>query len=95
MNISCPIREPLTKINISLLWHLFIAFILGVILGGTLKGLARFILGMALLAGFVVLILFLLNKQDIFSLIISGIFGIIMLIFSIFTKLGKSYIPKG
>ena len=88
-------KIPLDIAETKMILFIFMVFILGIILGGILRGLARFILGLTLVAGFAVLILFLLNKQDILSLIVSGIFGIIMLVFSILAKLGKSYIPKG
>lgn len=70
-------------------------FVLGIILGGTMRGMARVILGLTLLSGFAVLVLLLLKRQDILSLIVSGIFGLIMMVFSILSKLGKTYVPRG
>jgi len=74
---------------------IFMAFILGIILGGTMRGLARTILGITLISGFIVLVLLLFQRQDILSLIVSGIFGLIILVFSLLSKLGKTYVPKG
>ena len=90
-----PLELPLGTAETRMILFIFMAFILGIILGGTMKELARFILGVTLLSGFVVLVLLFLNKQDILSVVISGIFGIIMLVFSLLSKLGKTYAPRG
>lgn len=78
-------------------WMLYVCavFILGIIIGGTMRGIAKLVLGVVMLSGFVVLILMLMQKQDILSTIASVVFGIIMLVFSILVKIGKSYpVPK-
>ena len=90
-----PLEISLRDFEVRMILYIFMAFILGIILGGTMRGLARVILGLTLLSGFAVLVLLLLKRQDILSLIVSGIFGLIMLVFSILSKLGKTYAPRG
>jgi len=90
-----PLELPLGTAETRMILFIFMAFILGIILGGTMKSLARVILGLTLLSGFAVLVLLLLKRRDILSLIVSGIFGLIMLVFSLLSKLGKTYVPRG
>ena len=71
--------------------YVFAVFILGIIIGGMLRGVAKLVLGVVMVSGFVVLILMLMQKQDFLSMIASVVFGIIMLVFSFLVKLGKSY----
>jgi len=74
--------------------YVFAVFILGIIIGGTMRGVAKLVLGVVMLSGFVVLILMLMQKQDILSTIASVVFGVIMLVTSFLVKVGKYPIPK-
>lgn len=75
--------------------YVFAAFILGILLGGLVKGIAKLVLGLVMFSGFVVLVLILLQKQDVLSIIASVVFGTIMLVVSFLVKLGKYPLPKG
>ena len=71
--------------------YVFAALIFGIIIGGTMRGLAKLVLAGVILLGFTILILLALQRQDILSMIASVVFGIIMLLFSFLVKIGKSY----
>lgn len=71
--------------------YVFAALIFGIIIGGMMRGVAKLVLGMVILSGFAILILMAIQRQDILSMIASVVFGIIMLLFSFFVKIGKSY----
>jgi len=78
-------------------WVLFVvgALVIGIIIGGMMKGLAKVVLAVVLFLGFVILALMVLQKQDLLSMVASVIFGIIMLVSSFLVKLSKTYpIPK-
>lgn len=74
--------------------YVFAALVFGIIIGGMMRGVAKLVLGVVMLSGFVVLVLMLLQKQDVLSMIASVVFGIIMLVFSFLVKVGKYPIPK-
>lgn len=75
--------------------YVFAALVFGIIIGGMMRGVAKLVLGIVMVSGFVVLALMFLQRQDILSMIASVVFGIIMLVSSFFVKLGKSYpVPK-
>lgn len=75
--------------------YVFTAFILGILMGGMVKGIAKLVLGLVMLSGFIVLVLMLMQKNDILSMIASVVFGIIMLVSSFLVKLRKTYpFPK-
>ena len=75
--------------------YVFAALIFGIIIGGMMRGVAKLVLGVVIVSGFVVLALLLFRNHDTLSMIASVVFGIIMLVFSFFVKLGKSYpVPK-
>ena len=67
------------------------ALVFGIIIGGTMRGLAKLVLGLIMLSGFAILILMALQKQDILTMIASVVFSIIILLFSLLVKIGKSY----
>jgi hypothetical protein len=71
--------------------YVFAALILGIILGGTMRGLAKLVLAGVLLCGFAVLVLISLQRHDLLSTIASIVFGVIILLFSFLVKIGKSY----
>jgi hypothetical protein len=71
--------------------YVFAALIFGIIIGGVMKGLAKLVLGLVMISGFTILILMALQQQDILSMIASVVFGIIILLFSLLVKIGKSY----
>jgi hypothetical protein len=71
--------------------YVFTAFIIGILLGGMVKGIAKLVLGLVMLSGFVILVLMLLQKNDILSMIASVVFGLIMLVSSFLVKLRKTY----
>ena len=71
--------------------YVFAALILGIILGGTMRGLVKLVLAGVLLCGFVVLVLITLQRHDLLSTIASIVFGVIILLFSFLVKIGKSY----
>ena len=79
----------------SWMFYVFSALVLGIIIGGFMRGLAKLVLGIVMLSGFAVLILLLMQKQDVLSMIASMVFGIIMLVSSFLVKLRKTYpFPK-
>lgn len=67
------------------------ALVLGIIIGGAMRGLAKLVLGLVMFSGFTILILMTLQRQDVLSTIASVIFGIIILLFSFLVKVGKTY----
>ena len=75
-------------------WMLYViaALILGIIIGGMMRSVAKLVLGIVLLSGFAVLILMFMQKQDILSTVASIVFGIIILVFGLLVKVGKSYV---
>lgn len=77
------------------LLYVLIALILGILIGGMIKGVAKLVLGVVMLSGIVVLVLLLLQKQDVLSMIASVVFGAIMLVVSFLVKVGKYPLPKG
>lgn len=74
-----------------LLLYMFGALILGIIIGGMMRSVAKLVLGAVMLSGFAVLILMFMQKQDVLSTVASIVFGIIMLVFSFLVKIGKNY----
>jgi vacuolar-type H+-ATPase subunit I/STV1 len=64
---------------------------LGIIIGGTMRGLAKLVLGLVMFSGFAILVLMAMQKQDVLTMIASVVFGIIMLVFSFLVKIGKNY----
>ena len=78
-------------------WMLYVfgAFVLGILLGGLVKGITKLVLSVVLFSGFAILILMLLQKQDLLSMIASVVFGVIMLVTSFLVKIGKYPLPKG
>jgi len=75
-----------------LLLYVFGALILGIIVGGMMRSVAKLVLGAVMLSGFAVLILMFMQKQDVLSTIASVVFGIIILVMGLIVKLGKSYV---
>jgi predicted branched-subunit amino acid permease len=75
--------------------YVFAAFILGILLGGLVKGIAKLVLGLVMFSGFIVLVLMVMQKHDLLSMIASVIFGTIMLVVSFLVKVGKYPISKG
>ena len=75
-------------------WILLVlgALVLGIIVGGMMRSVAKLVLGAVMLSGFAVLILMFMQKQDVLSTIASVVFGIIMLVMGLIVKLGKSYV---
>lgn len=73
------------------IFYVLAALVFGIIIGGMMRGLAKLTLGIVMISGFVILILIALQRQDVLSMIASVVFGIIMLLFSFFVKIGKSY----
>ena len=71
--------------------YVFAALIFGIILGGTMRGLAKLVLGLVLVAGFAVIALIALQRHDVLSTIASIVFGVIILLFSFLVKTGKSH----
>ncbi len=75
--------------------YVFAAFILGILLGGLVKGVAKLVLGLVMFSGFVVLVLMLMQKHDLLSMVASVVFGTIMLVVSFLVKVGKYSMSKG
>ncbi len=76
-------------------FYVLIALILGILIGGMIKGATKLVLGIIMFSGFVVLVLMMIQRQDILSMIASVVFGIIMLALSFLVKVGKAYpFPK-
>lgn len=71
--------------------YVFAALVFGIILGGTVRGLARLVLGLILVAGFIVVVLMAMQRNDMLTAIASVVFGLIMLLFSFLVKIGKSH----
>ncbi len=71
-------------------------FVLGIILGGLVKGLAKFVLTLMLFGSFIVLVMFLLGKNDLLSMVISVAVGLVTLAVSFLAKIGRTYtLTKG
>lgn len=71
-------------------------FVFGIILGGLVKGLAKFVLTLMLFGSFIVLLMSFLGKNDLLSMIISVGVGLATLAVSFLAKLGKTYtLTKG
>jgi hypothetical protein len=71
--------------------YVFAALVFGIILGGTIRGLARLVLGLVLVVGFIVVLLMAMQRNDLLTAIASIVFGLIMLLFSFLVKIGKSH----
>lgn len=71
--------------------YVLAALVFGIILGGTMRGLAKLVLGLVLVAGFGIIALIALQRHDLLSTIASIVFGVIILLFSFLVKIGKSY----
>ena len=78
-------------------WMLYVfgAFVLGVLLGGLVKGFTKLVLFVILFSGFAILIFMFFQKQDLLSMIASIVFGVIMFVTSFLIKIGKYPLPKG
>jgi hypothetical protein len=77
------------------MFYVFAALVFGIIIGGMMRGLAKLVLGIVMLSWFAVVILLLIQKQDVLSMIVSVVFGIVMLVSSFLVKLRKTYpFPK-
>jgi len=74
-------------------WMLYVfgTLVLGILIGGLVKGIARLILGMIILSGFALLFLIFMQKKDTISMIASVVFGVILLVFSFIIKTKKPY----
>lgn len=71
-------------------------FVLGIILGGLVKGLAKFVLTLMLFGSFIVLVMSFLGKNDLLSMVISVAVGLVTLAVSFLAKIGKTYtLTKG
>ena len=70
------------------------ALVLGILIGGLVKGAAKLVLGVVMLSGFVVLVLLLIQRQDILTMIASVVFGLIMMVASFLVKVKKYPILK-
>lgn len=79
-------------------WMLYVlgALVFGIILGGAVRGLARMVLGLILVVGFVAVVLVAMQRNDVLTAIASVVFGLIMLLFSFLVKIGKtrSYVKR-
>lgn len=73
-------------------WMLYVlaALVFGIILGGVMRGLARMVLGLILVVGFVAVVLVAMQRNDVLTAIASVVFGLIMLLFSFLVKIGKT-----
>jgi hypothetical protein len=71
--------------------YVFAALVFGIALGGTMRGLAKLVLIGVTFAGFAVLVLISLQRNDLLSTITSVVFGMIILLFSFLVKIRKSY----
>ena len=92
-NITDVLPRIITNLENGNGWVLFVfaALVFGIIIGGTMRGLAKLVLGLVMFSGFAVLVLMALQRQDILSMVASVVFGIIMLLFGLLVKIGKSY----
>jgi len=95
-NITSILPEMSSNLGNGNNWMLYAlgALVLGILIGGLVKGAAKIVLGVVMLSGFVVLALLLMQRQDILTMIASVVFGLIMLVASFLVKVGKYPIPK-
>jgi len=95
-NITSILPEMSSNLGNGNNWMLYAlgALVLGILIGGLVKGAAKIVLGVVILSGFVVLALLLMQRQDILTMIASVVFGLIMLVASFLVKVGKYPIPK-
>jgi len=95
-NITSILPEMSSNLGNGNNWVLYAlgALVLGILIGGLVKGAAKLVLGVVMLSGFVVLALLLTQRQDILTTIASVVFGLIMLVTSFLVKVGKYPIPK-
>jgi predicted branched-subunit amino acid permease len=95
-NITSILPEMSSNLGNGNNWMLYAlgALVLGILIGGLVKGAAKLVLGVVMLSGFVVLVLLLMQRQDILTMIASVVFGLIMLVASFLAKVGKYPIPK-
>jgi len=95
-NITSILPEISSNLGNGSNWMLYAlgALVLGILIGGLVKGAAKLVLGVVMLSGFVVLALLLMQRQDILTMIASVVFGLIMLVVSFLVKVGKYPIPK-
>jgi len=95
-NITSILPEMSSNLGNGNNWMLYAlgALVLGILIGGLVKGAAKIVLGIVMLSGFVVLALLLMQRQDILTMIASVVFGLIMLVASFLVKVGKYPIPK-
>jgi len=95
-NITSILPEMSSNLGNGSNWMLYAlgALVLGILIGGLVKGVAKLVLGVVMLSGFVVLALLLMQRQDILTTIASVVFGLIMLVASFLVKVGKYPIPK-
>ena len=95
-NITSILPEISSNLGNGSNWMLYAfgALVLGILIGGLVKGAAKLVLGVVMLSGFVVLALLLMQRQDILTTIASVVFGLIMLVASFLVKVGKYPIPK-
>jgi len=95
-NITSILPEIASNLGNGSNWMLYAlgALVLGILIGGLVKGAAKIVLGVVMLSGFVVLVLLLMQRQDILTMIASVVFGLIMLVASFLVKVGKYPIPK-
>ena len=77
-------------------WILYVfgALVLGILIGGLVKGVAKLVLGIVLVSGFALLFLVFMQRQDTISMIASVVFGVILLVFSFVVKGRKSYTKR-
>jgi len=95
-NITSILPEMSSNLGNGSNWMLYAfgALVLGILIGGLVKGAAKLVLGVVMLSGFVVLALLLMQRQDLLTTIASVVFGLIMLVASFLVKIGKYPIPK-
>ena len=95
-NITSILPEMSSNLGNGSNWMLYAfgALVLGILIGGLVKGAAKLVLGVVMLSGFVVLVLLLMQRQDILTMIASVVFGLIMLVASFLVKVGKYPVPK-
>lgn len=86
-----PVAESVVGSENSWMLYVLAALVFGIILGGTMRGLAKLVLGLVLVAGFGIIALIALQRHDLLSTIASIVFGVIILLFSFLVKIGKSY----
>lgn len=95
-NVTDVLPKLTSNLGVDNNWMLYVlaALIFGIIIGGMMRGVAKLVLGIVMVSGFVVLALLLFRNHDVVSMIASVVFGIIMLVFSFLVKLGRYPIPK-